>query len=304
MNASYIDIIRHHSRPLSPVATAATSKTSDMPAIRAVMFDIYGTLLISGSGDVGVSASRARNDAATAALRSVGVPDAVLVDMHETASKGGGPARCLIAAIEQDHARGRADGREHPEVDIVAIWRTVLNEIWPEFKKASEELVDLHRLAVEYEVRVNPVWIMPGLAETLVGLAGAGLKLGVISNAQFFTPLMFPALLDRTLEDLDFAPSMQYYSYRLGVAKPGIDLYRRAERELAEQGIGPREVLYVGNDMLNDMTPAAQCGFRTALFAGDQRSLRLREGDPRVQGIVPDLVVKDLQSILKCLLQA
>ena len=93
---------------------------------------------------------------------------------------------------------------------------------------------------------------------------------------------------------------MQYYSYRWGEAKPGDGLYRHAEAGLAERGIPPHETLYVGNDMLKDIMPAARRGFRTAHFAGDQRSLRLREDDPRVQETTPDLVVKDLNSVVGC----
>ena len=67
-------------------------------------------------------------------------------------------------------------------------------------------------------------------------------------------------------------------------------------------GISAAEALYVGNDMLNDITPAHALGFRTALFAGDARSLRLRENDERVAGIEPDLVLTDLAQILHCVL--
>jgi len=47
----------------------------------------------------------------------------------------------------------------------------------------------------------------------------------------------------------------------------------------------------VGNDRLNDIAAAARLGMRTALFAGDARSLRWRRGDPRCAGVVPDLIV-------------
>jgi putative hydrolase of the HAD superfamily len=59
-------------------------------------------------------------------------------------------------------------------------------------------------------------------------------------------------------------------------------------------------VLYVGNDMLHDVLPAAAMGFRTALFAGDRRSLRRREGDARVASVTPDVVVLQLRDLLSC----
>ncbi|MCL1812348.1 MAG: hypothetical protein FWG29_02365, partial [Treponema sp.] len=59
--------------------------------------------------------------------------------------------------------------------------------------------------------------------------------------------------------------------------------------------------LYIGNDMKNDITGAAGEGFTTALFAGDRRSLRLREDDPACAGKRPDMVLRDLQTLEKAL---
>jgi putative hydrolase of the HAD superfamily len=53
----------------------------------------------------------------------------------------------------------------------------------------------------------------------------------------------------------------------------------------------------VGNDKLNDIWPATQLGLKTALFAGDQRSLRLRENDVRCSGLEPDLVITRLSQL-------
>jgi len=50
--------------------------------------------------------------------------------------------------------------------------------------------------------------------------------------------------------------------------------------------------------MLNDIYPAQKVGFQTALFAGDKRSLRLRNDDPRCKNLKPDLVITDLIQLL------
>ena len=57
-------------------------------------------------------------------------------------------------------------------------------------------------------------------------------------------------------------------------------------------------VLYVGNDMLNDIYPAAKAGFKTALFAGDSRSLRLRKDKPKCKYLSADIVITDLIQLL------
>ena len=78
-------------------------------------------------------------------------------------------------------------------------------------------------------------------------------------------------------------------------------MYRQAAETLATRKIGVSQTLYVGNDMLNDVTPAKKLGYRTALFAGDARSLRRRAGHPDTAGVVPDLIVTDLRDLSACL---
>jgi len=111
---------------------------------------------------------------------------------------------------------------------------------------------------------------------------------------------LLPVLLGQPLDSLGIDPDLQYYSFRHGRAKPGRFLFHRAASRLAEEGVGPRETLYVGNDMLNDILPAHEVGFRTAWFVGDARSLRDRQADPRVAGLQPDLVVADLADVAAC----
>jgi putative hydrolase of the HAD superfamily len=121
--------------------------------------------------------------------------------------------------------------------------------------------------------------------------------LGLISNAQFFTPLLFEAFFGAPPEGLGFDAELLAYSYKLGEAKPSPALFAPATRRLAALGLKPENALYIGNDMLNDIFAAARAGFKTALFAGDPRSLRLREEDPRIRGLMPDRVVRGLGEV-------
>jgi putative hydrolase of the HAD superfamily len=50
--------------------------------------------------------------------------------------------------------------------------------------------------------------------------------------------------------------------------------------------------------MLKDIWPATRLGFKTALFAGDRRSLRLREDDERCRVLQPDLVIDQLEQLV------
>lgn len=268
--------IRALSSPLEPRPTDAKPSIEPLPGIRAVLFDVYGTLVISASGDIGLAGERDGDDSFAAALHAAGIQ----------APEGVG-AQELEQAIRAFHAERKAAGLEFPEVDILDLWRKVI-----------PGQGDLSALAVEYECRVNPVWPMPGLAEVLDDLRSRDLVLGIVSNAQFYTPLMMEGFLGASLSDLGFDAECCGWSYRLLEAKPSTRIYQAALEGLRGiHGISPGEVLYVGNDVRNDIWPASLTGCRTALFAGDARSLRLREDDPRCAGVVPDRVVTDLRQI-------
>jgi len=325
MNLQYNQIISDLSRPLEPLPTSQNEVIKTITGIRAVFFDIYGTLFISGSGDVGTdgvsSGTSTIQNLSTPLEESIGkifcelcyeAFDATKCDSgmfampgqsseHDCVALGKKLMACYQQEILRVHAKKTQAGIDCPEVDIVEIWRTVAQSVLALPDDVISNL-DVKRLAIEYEVRTNPVWPMPSAIDCIGRLASANLMLGIISNAQFYTPLLFPALMQRTLKELAFSPEMQYYSYQYGMAKPDEFLYRQALAGLEEKNIKPSEMLYVGNDMLNDIMPAARVGFQTALFAGDRRSLRPRVGDSRVAGVVPDIVVKDLTRLVDCVL--
>jgi len=285
-------LIHAHSYPLEPRPTGVEPRLEPLNGaalndVRAVLFDVYGTLVISGSGDVGTHAAEDRSAAFNAALDAAELP---------TGFDGRAGVAALKRAIERSHAAARAQGVDSPEVEIRSIWR----DVFADLDDPAPDDSHLERFAVEYECRTNPTWTMPHAADVLRELKDRGLLLGIVSNAQFFTPHLFPAHLGDTLDGFGFDPEVQSWSYAHLRAKPGTFLYEYAADRLKDRGIAPRQVLYVGNDLLNDCTPAQAVGFRTALFAGDKRSLRLREGDERVAETRPTITVTDLRQLLEC----
>jgi len=251
---------------------------------RAVLCDVYGTLLISGSGDVGPATTEDNEQAWREAMAEAGLappPDAVGTAL-------------LRAGIEAFQQRRRAEGVEYPEVDILAVWRDVLARL----DIAGLTQAQVETLAIGYECRVNPVWPMPGMAEVLTGIRDAGLAMGIVSNAQFITPLLFPALAGAGHTELGFSEDLCVWSYRQLEGKPSSALFARVLRALENKhGITAAETLYVGNDRLKDVWPAASVGMRTALFAGDRRSLRLRESDSRCNDVTPNAVITSLAQL-------
>ena len=201
----------------------------------------------------------------------------------------------FLEKIKESHAVARASGIDFPEVEIRQIWRELL--LCEGFRNASDEAIEA--LAVRYETRVNPVWPMPGLETTLDDLRSRRLQFGIISNAQFYTPLLFQHFLGQLPPGLGFADQLCVWSYCERIGKPSQRLFDIAVEKLASCGLKPCEVLYVGNDMRNDMVPAAAAGLRTALFAGDARSLRLRGHS--ADALPVDIVLTELGQLLECL---
>jgi putative hydrolase of the HAD superfamily len=264
-----------------------------MPRLRAVLFDVYGTLLTSASGDIDASPEQDAGRAAEAAFAAVDI---------SLPFSGDVAAEDLRHGILADHQQARAAGTDFPEVDIREIWGRVLLA-WQRSGRLDVEAsdIDIERLAVEYEMRVNPVWPMPDASECLHELQQQGVVVGLVSNAQFYTPVVLAALLGGSLTELGFDSRLRFYSYQHRRAKPDTFLYERAAEALGARGIAASETIYVGNDMRNDMLPAQRAGFRTALFAGDARSLRLREDDDLACDVKPDAIVTSLRDVLRCL---
>ena len=273
------EIFEQYLRRLEPLPTAMTPKGEPTHKIKCVLFDIYGTLFISGSGDIGLAKQNSpqlkkiKHLLSKFAFRIT--PQTLLNEFYH--------------AIEDRHNELRSQGVDFPEVNIDQIWMQILQ---------TNDSKAARQFAIEFELIVNPVFPMPNLETLLTTCRQKGLLMGVISNAQFYTPLLFSWFLNSTPEELGFNQDLLFYSYRFQVAKPSQMLFTIAARKLKKKGIPPSSVLYTGNDMLNDIYLAKRAGFQTALFAGDKRSLRLRADDPRCKNLESDLVITDLTQLI------
>jgi len=267
--------IKKYIRTLKPIPTSLTPAGTLNHDIRCLLFDIYGTLFISGSGDIGLAK---QNSPQLAQVRSL----LAKYDIHKTP---GAVLEEFHGAIKARHQELRNQGIDYPEVKIDRIWQQVLQE---------DDQNTARQFALEFELISNPVYPMPNLADLLSTGRQQNILMGIISNAQFYTPYLFNMFLDSDPQGLGFIPDLIFYSYRFEMAKPSVALFKMAAEKLKEKEIQPPSVLYIGNDMLNDIYPAQMVGFQTALFAGDQRSLRMRSDDPRCRDLKPDLVLTDL----------
>jgi len=271
------EIIRRSARILEPVPAGLKTRGDLSRRVKAVLFDLYGTLFISGSGGFDSAGPPADEE-----------PLSALLDAYGIEANSAAVLRKFRERILGEHERMRKEGVDFPEVRIEEVWRDVLE---------MESGERARRFAVEYECLANPVWPMPYAKELIEELNGAGVLLGIVSNAQFFTPFLFRVFFDATAVEMGFDEELIFYSYLHGRAKPSLLLFEKTREVLLGRSIPPQNVLFVGNDMGNDVVPAFRAGFQTALFAGDRRSLRTGNSELTCDGHIPDVLVTSLMEL-------
>lgn len=284
-----IERIRELSEPLQPQPTEASKKLVKTDGIKAVIFDVYGTLLISGSGDLSIARQTDTGTAIKDAFQTIG--QTISDDIGSSAL-----SELFFTTIEKSRNHLTANGIDFPDIDIRNIWLQIWEKLFSDGVLSDEPQIEaIPLLSNEYECRVNPTWPMPNAAELIEAIRKSGLVMGIVSNAQFFTPLLFDAHLNSDLPGLGFDKQLCFFSYEQKVAKPSPMFYEQCMSALYQfHSVRPEEALYVGNDMLNDVWPSQKLGFRTGLFAGDNRSLRWRDDNPYMKDVEPDLIVTDL----------
>lgn len=275
-------IIAPYLAPMTPIPTTLFLRGTLTHPVRCLLCDIYGTLFISGCGDVGI-AKRQRQPKEQIAQ---------LLNRYKLSIAPEKLLNQLYQAIGENHQRSMAKGVAYPEVRIEMIWEKLL-------PIKNDTLV--REFAMAFEMIVNPVWPMPHLEQLLNVCRHNRIRLGIISNAQFYTPFLFEWFLGQTIEQLGFDMSLTFFSYAWGHAKPSPLLFETALQRLDRLGISARQTVYIGNDMRKDVIPAQKVGFQTVLFAGDARSLRIDTDPSDDPSHVPDLVVTDLQQLIKYL---
>jgi len=244
-------ILTAHLTPASFHFLLTAQARSPAPTcLRAVVFDIYGTLLIAPAG--GVKPDPAIDPLLRDILRQHG---------HEPPAS---PSTALHAAVLRHHTASSVD---HPEIDLRALWREILH---------LPDDHDTTSLVLATEAAWHPALPMPGAERFIRRLAARGIPLGLLSNAQVNTLADLGPVADL------FSPDLAILSYQHGIAKPSPGIFQLLTDRLASHRISPQETLYIGNDPLHDIVPAARAGFRTALFTGHPDSLRSGESTPDI----------------------
>jgi len=246
--------------------------------IKAVIFDVYGTLIRSKANDL--SREPKNRESQIKAMKKLKQKYNFSVSaekLHEA----------FFDEIKKELLQKQKEGIDFSEVIIEDIWKKV-------FESLNLEKVDFVQFALEYHNLCCECSLFLNIKEMSLSLKEKGIHLGIVSNAQFYTKPDLVHLLGIEGMDEIFDKKLVFLSFELGYAKPGQKMFDLLKKELAIKKIKPEETLYIGNDLFEDVVGARKAGFKTGLVVNHNTEYR-----KDMQLEEPDFKIKDMLEIKK-----
>ena len=233
-------------------------------AIKGILFDLYGTLL-----DIDTDESREEIYRAVAHYLTY---QGVYLHRWEVRDR----------YYEIMKRQKEASAEEYPEIDVEAIWSSLLEQEGirePAARQSlSTVLAHIHRAVSRKRLR-----LYPGVKGVLDRLRTT-CPMALVSDAQpcYALPEMKAVKLDGYFDPIVLSGS---YGFR----KPDTRLMKMALDRLR---LVPADVLYVGNDMYRDIYGATRLGIRSIFVDSNQ-------GSKSYGNVIPDYVVSRFADVLK-----
>lgn len=215
-----------------------------MTTPRAVLFDIYGTVL-----QVGPPPSDADARWSSLFRDFFGKPPRLnRLDFSVACNQ--------VVARQHTIARGR--GIPFPEV----LWPSIVAEVLPEFTRlpmAQQEEFVFRQMQIG-----RTLCLQTGAKEVLTFLHERRHLLGIASNSQAYTLRELREHLAPTGLSLDlFDRDLSFWSFAQGFSKPDPHVFQMLIARLEARGIAPGETLMVGDRLDNDIEPARAFAWQT-----------------------------------------
>lgn len=170
--------------------------------------------------------------------------------------------------------------RRLEELDQIALFDEAFTQLG--YKLPPELLREVAEL--DHDALAKSVRIEADTMETLEKLKADGFKLGLVSNVS-----QLPDLLRRDLESFGLARLMDAVglSSEIGIRKPRPQIFLHV---LAQLDVAPRDAVFVGDRVVDDIAGAHAVGMRAIL------TRQYRQEDPS-EGIEPDAVVERISEV-------
>lgn len=271
---------------LQPIALQ--SKTEKLRDIQVAIFDVYGTLINYWEE------SFRDEEEKQLFIKDVFKRTAEYFGFSDTLEKidpSKLPEETLYdfyhGLIAMKHEEGKKGGKTFPEIKIDELWNVILSILINNGYNLDDHLRGSRKdtamcIAYFYNFFALKRGFFPGVVETLKELKANNIKLGIISNAQFYTPIDLSLFLrdqdDKLVDYLElFEQDFVFFSYEYGVAKPTGIFYERLFDALYEHSVLPEQTVFIGNDLLLDVKSAQDVGLKGALFTGKSQSTFLHK---------------------------
>jgi putative hydrolase of the HAD superfamily len=242
--------------------------------LRAILFDVNGTL-------VDIETDESRPDVyelISCFLRYEGLYIS--------------PLELRAAYFRLMQLQRKANPLAHPEIDLVLVWQTLLQQHLAKLPKASTSLPNTDRLeqlpffltGLHRASSRNRLKLYPDVKKVLIQLKQAGYRLGIVSDAQ-------SAYAQAELEELGIRDFFEVVSISCdyGYRKPTIALFEEALKSL---NITASEAIYVGNDMYRDVFGAQQAGMKAVFYP-------TQYGEKEYRNVKPDYIIYQFEQLLE-----
>jgi FMN phosphatase YigB (HAD superfamily) len=303
--ATYLDT-RDLPWPAPPTARAARARPHlvPLPQVRAVTWNVYGTLLCTSGGDL--TFQHPQQFVMDVAL------DKTIQEFKMWGSmsrKPGQPAeymRQIYGLVLTEQQSLAAGVEKHAEIASDKMWEAILKKLLQKdyrfdagFYGSLNEFS--RKVAYFFHASLQGTAAYPGAADALRHVHAAGLPQGLLADGQCFTTVQLQRGLaaqdaDAQLDEW-IDPELRSLSYEVRARKPSERLFRHSLSALAARGITADQVLHVGSRLQQDIIPAKRLGMKTALFAGDRDSLVATPDQLKEPPSRPDVLLTELAQI-------
>jgi FMN phosphatase YigB (HAD superfamily) len=275
-----------------------------MPQVRAVTWNIYGTLLNVFGGkllfehpqkfvmDIALDKTVQEFKMWASMTRKPGQPAEYMGEMY----------RRVIGDLKM----APSPKEKYPEILSERIWDAIVKKLQQKDYKYDPVFYGPHdeycrKIAYFFHASLQGSGCYEGAVQALELVHYADLKQGLLADAQCFTCLQLQRGLAQQRGGVPFAQlfdhSIQALSCEVGGHKPSERLFKHCLKHLQAQGITPAQTLHVGSRLELDLVPAKKLGMRTALFAGDKESLQTTKEQLKNPATRPDALLTELPQI-------
>ncbi|HQX53678.1 MAG TPA: HAD family hydrolase [Planctomycetaceae bacterium] len=292
----------------APKVITANPYAKPLPGIRAVLWDVYGTLLRVSDGRFTLFPDD-----------EVRLQIALDKTIHEfnmwnhMYRKPGPPWQSMIGlykSVTERQSMLAAPRGDVTEVNLVETWRAIIERLFEKEYHFDEDLYgDLdefsEKVAYFFHCCLQATEARAGAVQAMTDIAANEMQQGFLADGQSFT-------LVQTLRALAiqgplpplyelFRPQTLILSHNLGVKKPSRSLFTVAVDQLRSLGIQAQEILHISCRLKTDLVPARAAGMKTALLVAEKSGLEVDTAILKDPSKKPDRLLTDLSQLYNVL---